>query len=252
MSSLSYVSMSIAAAIAAASLIACADSGPEPTDADYDQVAQSLGAASPGESNAVSITGQLATGTVPLGLTLIGNGHFQGSLFGVDFSLTIECRDAGGAVTACGDNAASASIDTAWSGELTLPRLHVAAMRSGSFTLTGLLTDRTTVNGAASFTLQSEFESASEQNLRTLDVSADADYDAVVVEDGSRRFVGGSIHYDVTATRTHTTPGMDDRDELSIDAVVTFAADGTAILTLDGDHAYRLDLATGAVVRVDA
>lgn len=251
MSSLSYVSLSLAA-VTAASLIACTDGGPEPTDADYDQVAQSLGAAGQGESSAVAVTTQLAAGTVPLGLSLGGLGQFHGNLFGVDFQLTVHCRDAAGVEVTCGDAAASATIDTAWSGELTLPRLHVEAMRSGTWTLSGLATAQTTIDGSARFTLASDFSSASEANLRTLDLAAEATYDAVIVDDATRRFIGGEIHYAVDATRTHTTPSGEDRTALSIDAVVTFAADGSATLVLDGDHTYRLDLATGVVVRVDA
>ncbi len=249
MSSLSFVSMSLAA-VTAASLIGCTDATTEPTDADYDQVAQSLGAASPSENNAVVVTTQLAAGTVPIGLSLVTLGQFQGILFGVDFHLTVECRDAAGAAMACGDNTASASIDTAWSGELTLPNLHVAAMRSGTWTLSGLTTDRTTIDGGAQFTLESDFTSVTQEVQRSLDVSADVDSDAVVVDDGSHRFVGGEIRYDVSATRTRTTPEGEDSAALSIDAVVTFAADGSATLVLDGDHTYRLDAATGAVIRV--
>lgn len=240
----------------AAALIvgACgSDSNDDVTDEDYDQVAQSLGAATAarGDVAAITLANDLALGALPLGISFEGSGRYQGNFLGLSYELAIECRDASGQVMLlCNGDSVSASVSTAWSGTLSLPRLEASASRTGTLELDGLQDELLTVNGSAHFDLMSEFSSASNQNHKTLDLSYDASYDAVLVDTTTSTFVDGEIHFVVNGERTHTTPGMADARSFEIDATISFAADGTYTLVLDGDRTYSVDASTGAVVHV--
>lgn len=243
--SLRSIALVVSAAMA---LAACGQDGAA-TEEDYDQVAQSLAATSPGESSAVVIASELALGTAPLGLHLAGLGRFEGDLFGLSWQLAITCRDATGAELRCGAGTDAAVIDGAWSGTLTLPRLTASAHRTGHWELTGLQSATATLAGDAHGTLDAAFTSASGANTKTLALTYDATYEAVAIDTASRLAVGGRVHYVVDATRTHTTPGTSERAAFGVDAVLEFTADG-AWLVLDGDHRYMLDLAAGTAIRV--
>lgn len=233
---------------------ACSSDGSDNvTDEDYDQVAQSLGAATAarGDVAAITVANDLALGVLPLGFSLEGSGRYQGNFLGLSYELAIECRDASGQVMPlCNASSASASVSTAWSGTLSLPRLEASASRTGTLVLSGLQDELLTVDGSAHFDLMSEFSSASNQNHKTLALRYDATYDGVIVDTAASTFVDGEIHFAVNGERTHTTPGMADERAFELDATISFAADGTYTLVLDGERTYTVDAATGVVVRV--
>ncbi len=83
---------------------------------------------------------------------------------------------------------------------------------------------------------------------RTLHLSYDAEYDGVQIDTETRQAVGGSIRYAVEGER-FVQGGSAEKDiEFSVDAEVTFQADGTATLVLDGSHSYTIHVATGLIV----
>ena len=224
------------------------------TEEQYSQVAQSIAGATAasGELGAVAIANKLALGIVPIGLTADGLGHFHGDYFGLHYLLTVDCFDVQGqALAACGPTTSTANISTTWSGMLDLPRLAIDAQRTGTWTLSNLQTPTTTVVGDSHFAISSQFASASDQNHKTLSATIDATYHDVLVNNSTLAFVGGDAAYAVTASSTHTTPGMDDTDSFAVDATLTFNADGTATLVLDGNHRYGVDVRAGLVHALD-
>ena len=238
--------------IAAAALLfaACSSNGAgtAASQQDYEQVAQSLaGNASPGgEPATFGVAADLASGLIPVGLSLDASGRFFGEHAGLTYDGTVTCTDLGIAVPAqCGPTTSTAQVTGTWSGQLTLPRVVISGTRSGTWTLSGLQTATVTIEGTAHAELTSQFASASDQNHKQLALTADATYQAVLVDRASRLPVGGDIEYAITGQRTHTTPGLDKTQAISMDATLTFHPDHTATLVIDGDKHFHLDLETG-------
>lgn len=235
---------------AALAMVACTDDAPPPTDAEYQQVAQALGATTSqlGDGAALTVATQLATGVVPIGIQLDGTGRFSGEHFGLTYDYAVQCRTLLLEPVPCGAVVDAAVVDATWSGRLELPRWQASASHTGTWNLRGLSGDVTTVDGDAAFTLAATFASASAQNTKTLDLRYDASYDGVQVDDDTHALVGGSIHYAIDMATTHTTPGLDDQTHHAIDAVVTFTGGGTATLVLDGERRFTIDLYAGVTV----
>ena len=238
--------------VAAAALLfaACSSNGADTaaSQQDYEQVAQSLaGNASPRAEPAMfGGVADLAGGLIPVGLSLDASGRFFGEHDGLTYDGTITCTDLGTALPAqCGPATSVAQVTGTWTGALTLPRLAISATRTGTWTLSGLLTATVTIEGTAHAELTSQFASASDQNHKQLALAADATYRAVVVDRVSRLPVGGDIEYAITGRRTHTTPGLDTSQAISMDATLTFHPDHTATLVIDGDKHFDLDLEAG-------
>jgi hypothetical protein len=59
--------------------------------------------------------------------------------------------------------------------------------------------------------------------------------------------VGGSIRYAVQGERFVQRGSAEKDIELTVDAEVTFQADGSATLVLDGSRSYTIDTETGVV-----
>lgn len=241
-----------AAALAGAALAmaACTDDAPPPTDAEYQEVAQAIGATTSqlGDGAALTVATQLATGVVPIGLRLDGTGRFSGDHFGLTYDYDVQCRTVLLEPVSCGALADTAVVDATWRGQLALPRWQASASHTGTWNLRGLSGAVTTVDGDARFALVAAFASASAQNTKTLDLRYDAGYDGVEIDNATHALVGGSIHYAIEVTTTHTTPGRDAPTHHTIDAVVTFTGGGAATLVLDGDRRFTIDLYAGVTV----
>lgn len=235
---------------AALAMAACTDDAAPPTDAEYQQVAQAVGATTSqlGDGAALTVATQLVTGVVPIGLRLDGAGRFSGDHVGLSYDYDVQCRTVLLEPVPCGALADAAVVDATWRGRLELPRWQASASHTGTWNLAGLRGDVTTVDGDARFVLGATFASASAQNTKTLDLRYDASYDGVQIDNDTHALVGGAVHYAIDMTTTHTTPGHDDRTHHAIDAVVTFTGGGAATLVLDGDRRFTIDLYAGVTV----
>lgn len=231
-----------------AALASCGGGG-QATEDEYNDVAQAIGSTTStgnggGEVGSFSDSATLATGQMPPGLSASGSGHFAGTHLGLDYDYQITCSPA-----PCGAATDSAEVKVSWSGSLDLSNLQASIDRSGDWTLTGVQSGTATFAGEGSFS----FDIAVQSLFRTANASYHLDYDAtysaVRIDVATRRPVGGSIHYQISAQHDASGPNGSASGNFDIDAVVTFAADGTATLTLDGSHHYTINLANGIVTK---
>jgi len=256
------------------SLAACSSSTDTqpPTSADYDDTAQAIasstvtgrnagggGGGGGGDTGAGDVIAMrdamnLAFGRLPIGFALHGDGRFHCNRMGVDNSLTVTCKDAAGATLAkCDKTTDSATVDIAWTGKLETPNFTATVDRQGSWTITGLQSDTATFNGDSSFSLDSSFTSMfrpGETGSATF--SNTASYDAITIATADREITGGSATFEVKAHRTVTGSPMGKHDvdkSFDVTAVLTFNADHTATLVLDGTRTFTIDLETGKVTR---
>ena len=80
----------------------------------------------------------------------------------------------------------------------------------------------------------------------------DASYDAVRISTKDRKVIAGSASFDLTAHHTVTGAGSNNTNaSFEVHAAITFQADHTATLVLDGTQHYTIDLTTGIVVHVN-
>jgi hypothetical protein len=135
-----------------------------------------------------------------------------------------------------------------WSGSLDLPNVSASVDRTGDWTLSGIQSGTPTFAGEGTFS----FDISVTSIFRPVTASYHLDYDATynnVKLDATHRPVGGSVHYAISAEHTVTGTRGSGSGSFDIDAVVTFASDGTATLSLDGSRHYQVNLATGVVTR---
>jgi hypothetical protein len=255
------------------SLTACAASPSttksQPTSADYDDVAQTIAtstatasATTSGGSNlgagdviAIRDAVSLARGILPLGFLRDRDGHFRGDHMGVGSDFTIACKDASGAAqTTCNSMTDSATVTVMLKGSLETPNFSASIDREGMWTITGLQSATATLDGSASFSLDTTIKSVFHPGVTsTFSFDNSATYKAITVTTADREITGGSASFEVKAHRTvtGTANGSNDVDKsFDVTADLTFNADHTATLVLDGMHTFTIDLRTGRITKV--
>jgi hypothetical protein len=127
--------------------------------------------------------------------------------------------------------------------------------RQGTWTITGLQSATATLDGDSSFTLDTTMTSIFHQGVTsTFTFDNTASYTAIQIATADRQITGGSASFEVKAHRTVTGTAMGSNDvdkSFDVHAVLTFNADHTATLVLDGMHTFTIDLTTGKVTRVN-
>jgi hypothetical protein len=223
------------------------------TQDEYDDVAQSVGASTAtsgggGDAGAMADVVLIAKGGMPLGFTVNGSGSIVGTHLGLDYSYMLTCKDAAGTtLVACGPTTDSADASLMWSGNLSLPNLSTSVTRDGSWSVSGLQGTTATFNGNGSFTYDAMISNPNVIVTTAYHFDYNASYDAVLVDTSSKLATGGSVQYEIDASKAvngSTTQSF------SLTADVTFNADSTATIVLDGTHEYSLNVATGVVVSV--
>lgn len=246
-SSTSRIALVLAGSLAVAGVGACSDDGdanePAMTAGDYDEVATTMGALvadeNRGEPNAYGGAVLLARGVVPTDFQISG-GIAIGELLGFDYSFTVACRDGAGSEVTCGDDAAaSAHIVVAWAGDWNSGDVVASSDFDGDWSLSGLDQDLIVLDGSAdaSASLTRTTGTGGERSWR---VDYRATYNDVAIDADSRKAVSGSVSYDVQIDRSYSARTDDVERHFSVDADVSFQADGTATLVLDGDQVYRM------------
>jgi hypothetical protein len=240
----------------------------EPTAEDYDDVATSVGAllgaadassvpAAPatapppgaaGEVASLQHALRLALGELPAGFQAQADGTYTGTRGGLTFAYQLSCADGSSvALPQCGPTTDTATLTVDWQGNFNGRRVTAEANRSGTWTLTGVQSDAPKLTGRGEFSASSSFTAIYRPVTRTFNLTYRADYLDVVLSKSTRRPVGGAIHYVVHAERTRDTQQRAVDVEIEVDARVTFSADGTATLVLDGSRTYTVQPATGEV-----
>lgn len=242
----------ITTAALAALCVAC---GSQPTDEEYDDVATGVAALvqeNPGsETEAIRDAVDAATGEVPAGLSREGMGTLTGQRGAVSYDFALTCQDVDGAtLTPCDERTDAARLVVDVEGTLDTARYAAAFTRTGDWQLTGLTGATATLEGSGTFDLQSEFQALYREEMRTFVLDYDARYEGVRIRTADGAPVGGTITYDVHATRTRTRAFRDVEREIDVSAVVTFDESGTATLTLDGARRYEIQ-GNGGVTRAD-
>lgn len=239
----------------ALSLAACTSSS-TPTREQYDDTAQAIAtttatAGGGGDVASLSDSMTIAQGAMPAGFSVMGDGHFQGSRLGLDYSYAIVCKTAAGATGACGPTTDQATVDVSWSGNLNTTNLDASVSRNGSWSLTGLQSDTATFNGNSTFSFDATVRSifrAGAQASYSFDASAS--YHAIRISTAQRQIIDGSAAFDISAHAQVTGTNHDSDASFDVHAQITFHADHTADLILDGSQHYSLNLTSGLVIRV--
>lgn len=230
-----------------------------PTREQYDDTAQAIATTTAtggggGDVASMSDSVTIAQGVMPSGFSLMGDGHFQGTRLGLDYSYAIVCKSATGVIGLCGPTTDQASVDVSWSGNLNTTNLDASVSRNGSWSITGLQSDTATFNGNSTFSFDATVRSIFRPGVTaTYSFDASASYDAIRISTQQRQIIDGSASFDVSAHAQVTGAGSNNSDaSFDVHAQITFHADHTADLVLDGSQHYSLNLTTGVVIRVGA
>jgi hypothetical protein len=193
----------------------------------------------------------LSLGAMPAGFSVMGDGHIQGTRLGVAYSYALTCKNLAGVAGVCGPTTNEATVEVAWSGNLTSTNVDASVSRDGSWKVTGLQTDTATFSGDSSFSFDATLRSIFRPGVTaTYSFDAEASYDAVRISTQQRQVVDGSASFDLSARSMVTGTGSNDVDaSFEVHAEITFHADRTADLVLDGTQRYTLNLTSGVVIR---
>lgn len=263
---------SLGLAVAACACSSTSDS--RPTAAQYDDTAQAVAATaasmrpssaraatanatddSSGDLVTMSDTLSLSAGTLPLGLSLGTNGHFQGSHLGLACDYALMCKSSSGSSVSCGATADQAAVEVAWSGTLGTEPLTAQVVRTGNWTVTGLRSGVASFSGQSTFSFAAAIQSSFRPSASAMySFDASATYRAARLDTATHEAVGGSIDYDIHAEDAVTsgTGSASTSASFEVHGVLTFQADHAAQLVLDGDQYYALNTETGVIVRVAA
>ena len=89
----------------------------------------------------------------------------------------------------------------------------------------------------------------SDTSTRRWKLDYGATYHDVGIDSDTQVAISGSAAYELKLARSTDTASVDTQDKLSMKAVMTFEADGTASLVLDSKHKYKVN-ADGSVVLI--
>jgi hypothetical protein len=244
--------------ILGSSLVACSSSSSPPTREQYDDTAQAIASATApsgggGDVASMTDTVTISLGAMPSGFSLSGNGHFQGSRLGLDYDYAITCKNVAGTVGLCGPTTDQASVDVSWSGNLDTANVDASVSRDGSWSVTGLQSDTATFSGDSSFSFDATLQSIFRPGVTaTYTFDASASYHNIHISTQQRQIIDGSATFDLSAHHQVTGAGASNVDaSFDVHAEITFHADRTADLVLDGSQHYSLNLTSGGIARTN-
>ena len=239
--------------LSSAAIVGC--SRGEPTEQDYDDVALAVGtmvagSSSDGEVAEMADAIVMSQGDTPTGLTRSGSGDLQGTRGSLTYDFSVSCLDVTGAAQEqCDENTDMSRVVVDWSGQVDWPRYDATVNRTGDWMLSNIQSGVARFEGQGTFDISSEFLSLDGNRMRTFQLSYAADYDSILIDTATKAIQGGTASYEIAAQRTASNRFRDVDAEFDISATVTFASDGTAVLELDGNRSYNIELASGAVTR---
>jgi hypothetical protein len=227
-----------------------------PTENDYDDVAQALGGVAAtddggGEVGTLIDASVIATGSSADGISLHASGKFSGNRLGITYDYDVSCADSSGKpLDPCTSASDSADVSVKWSGELATAVLNASVSHDGELKLTSIQSGTVSVSGQSSLQLDARFDALLREASRTYHLSYRAEYRDLRVQRSPARMLGGSIQYALEVERTATNRTREASANFEIEAELVFGADGSATLTLDGQHHYAIDTHTGTVAKM--
>lgn len=233
--------------------IAACSNTDKPTADDYDGVAQALGSVTAtdqggGEVGTLVDVSVIASGSPRTGIDLMASGELSGIKAGVTYDYDVTCADSAGAkLDSCTNASDSAEVNVKWSGELTTSILSGMVSRTGMIKLSKIQSGSVTVAGTGNLTIDAEFKAILRDATRDYHLAYAAKYEDVQVDRAQQKVTGGSIHYALDVERHAMDAKRTSSATFEITADLVFNADGSAKLTLDGDHTYNVNTTTGAV-----
>lgn len=236
-------------------VVACADEADKPTEADYEDLAESVAPLIRQELAAdggAVLSAQVAVSNAPQWLAVDGSGSAQGQAGSLSWSLSASCTDENNAPSdVCSETSASAQVASSLEGMLTLPNFSADLTAKLDWSISGLQTDTLVAEGHTSIQAATSSSGVFRPVMRSFDLDVDAQYDLLIPRNDPW-LASGTVEASIDAHRRVVGTNRDSEAHFVVDAVVTFDGSGKAILTLDGAATFRLDLSSGALVHADA
>lgn len=223
--------MQRAALLASLLLTACASSTEPPIARDDAAVARVIASTirpvgGGGELDALLDAAALVRGDTPSDLVREDDRTVRGQRAGFSFAYAVACRDDHNVAQACARSADNADVDASWTAVVASDDGVVVSSRAGTWVVNNIASDRIRIDG------DGHFETVTDE-AQTL--SYDASYRNMIVFPMEPWPRGGLVRYEV----------LDEQRTDTLRAEAQFAASGHVTIVL-ADHAYDLDLATGA------
>lgn len=234
---------------------ACGNEADTPTDEDYEDIAQSVAplirkdlAADGG----VMLSAQLAVGAQPIWLAINASGEASGNAGSLKWSLAASCTDQNNvASNVCSESASSARVTSNVDGMLMLPNFSAELTADLDWSISGLQTDTLSAQGQTSVHAATSSSGVFRPVMRSFELDFDARYDLKIPR-ANPELASGSLTAKIDAHRRVVGTNQDREGHFVVDAAVTLDGSGNAIIKLDGNASFKLDLSSGALVHVDA
>lgn len=219
---------------------------PEETARDYDELASILAAHVRGEFE-LQLAGAAITKSMPPAGFVITSQSTElsagnGSAGGMSYTFEFYCNDGTPEHTRvpCDGFAHHSHIlFTATGSQSVGPMAMDSIMRRVDWEIRDITVDKARFRGPSEITLQTSVNGASYR------VSADAVYEQVRFLPGKSFPTFGTIDFTINTERNRGS----DRRVFNANARIAYAADG-AMLTIDGTYSYKINLASGEVVKL--
>jgi len=194
----------------------------------------------------------MSLGVTPPGFSMLAEGRLFGRRLGVDYRFVMTCKDALGVAGLCGPTTDQATVEVPWSGTQTSAHADAVVSRGGTWMVTGLQSGTATFSGNSTLSSDASLRSVFRSNVNAMfSFDAQATYNTILVSTQQHQVIGGSATFQIWAHDKTTDPnnGGDVDVTFQATAELTFHADQTAALVIDGTERYTIDVATGAVAR---
>lgn len=242
--------------------LGCAATGsedvPTASSRDYDDVAFALtestvNASTGGAAETLFDATMLATGASTGVIVNQPAGGFEGKRGGLSYAYSVECTDVDGSVMdRCDGSTDTAHVNANVGGRLETFGFEALVSHESDLTLSHLTTGWVHVSGSGDFEVDATYETAARR--RIYQVGYSVVYDDVQVSRSALKMIGGRIDLVVDAKRHVMTADGNDtgtKKTFRMHGEIAFASDGSAMLTLDDEHRYTVDMETGQLFKYE-
>ncbi len=222
------------------------------SSSDQDDIAIAVGAlvasnAEGGETKSINDAVELSLGLSSL--TATADGSYEGTRGGFMYKYSLTCMADTVTLEACSSDTSTANLTVEWSGAIDTERFDASVLRTGDWTL-ALTEGDATFNGTGTFEVDSMFTNYRGTSSVTWSLDYQASYAGVTWDRVGQTFMGGTITYDVAASRMREGRLSSSNAELDVQVVVVFDAQGGATITIDEEHSYQLNTINGTVQKM--